>query len=863
VIRAPGGFGKTTLALSWVDTLRARGDAVAWLSLDADDNEPRRFLHYAIRALRQACKDIGKDSLAATNAPLQSIQALLVNEIADCGDDLFLFLDDFHTITHPAIHEALAFLLRHAPANLRVVVLARAEPPLGLPALRARGALLEIDAAQLRFTREETREFLGLAAGQGLATADIGVIHGLTEGWPAALRITSLSFVAGRDPAQLLRSLAATPRSIGGFFDELCALYPSDALEFMTRTAILEHLSAPLCAELTGRADCAVMLAWLEGQQLVNPLGADGHLYAYHELFREYLLQRLKRDQPQTVADLHRRASAWYEMQGSWSDSVKHLLAAGDTAAALVSIERCADLMVQSGDVLTLLHWEQQLRSKLIQRPLRLQLAIAWAKTLTLSREEASVQVAAIERAIGDGSTGDDDAIRRECLALRLVTRGLADDYEQVLALAREYHPRPGDREFVRDSAFNAIRFGHVMAANWPEFYAAPRVVRPVAGDRPSLLTAVYESFVLGVAELTQGRAAEAEQHFLACMKLGREVTGFTGATRLAAGPYAELLYETGRVDAADALLRDELELVDGAVSLDSALRILLTAARIAWRHGRVERAHDLLEHAEAIGLTREWPRLVAAALFERLRLHLRGGRYTPALGLLRRLEQTRDAAGSRGARGVADVAQYCRLGQALVHIGQGKPREASPGLEPLFVESRRCGSNLLAIRAGSILAVAYLQARNPAAARRTFHDVLELAEPSRLIGSIVDAGPEIAPLVGQLESDLASGTAAERRVALVAGLRTACAEAWSGATNETRVRAHEVRALLSPRECEILDLIAEGQSNKAIARRLGLGPETVKTHLKSVFAKLGVARRTQAVLRAEELGLVHVRRPA
>jgi LuxR family maltose regulon positive regulatory protein len=230
---------------------------------------------------------------------------------------------------------------------------------------------------------------------------------------------------------------------------------------------------------------------------------------------------------------------------------------------------------------------------------------------------------------------------------------------------------------------------------------------------------------------------------------------------------------------------------------------------------------------------------------------------------LLRRLEQTREDAGSRDARGVADVAQYFGLGRALVHLGQGKPREASSELDPLFADSRRHGANLLAVRAGSILAVAHLQARNPAAARRTFHDGQDLAGPSGLVGSIVDAGPEIATLLGDLESDLARGGTTERRMALAANLRSGCEEVWHGTTNETRVRAHELRSLLSPRECEILDLIADGQSNKAIARRLGLGPETVKTHLKSVFAKLGVARRTQAVLRAEELGLVRVQRPA
>jgi LuxR family maltose regulon positive regulatory protein len=229
-------------------------------------------------------------------------------------------------------------------------------------------------------------------------------------------------------------------------------------------------------------------------------------------------------------------------------------------------------------------------------------------------------------------------------------------------------------------------------------------------------------------------------------------------------------------------------------------------------------------------------------------------------MGLLRRLQLTRERIGRRSALGYADVAQYCVLAQALINMGQSRHREAASELEPLFAEARRSGANLLAIRSGAILAVAHLLGRNSAAARRAFQQVLDLAEPANFIGSIADTGPEIAAILDQLDVGAASDAAAARRMAFVESLRATCAEVWGGAADETRTRAHELKSLLSPREREILELIAEGQSNKAIARRLGLGPETVKTHLKNVFAKLGVERRTQAVLRAEELGFVTAR---
>jgi LuxR family maltose regulon positive regulatory protein len=854
VLRAPGGFGKTTLALSWIEQIRARGDSVAWLSLDVDDNEPRRFVSYVIHALRCACAGIGQESLeAARSAPLHQVQARLVNEIADCDDEIFLFLDDFHAVTHEAIQEFVSFLLRHAPANLRLVLLSRSEPPLELGSLRARGELLEIDAARLRFTQDETREFLGTTAPSPLTHAEVQSIHGLTEGWPAALRITALSFGEGRDPAELLRSLARSRRSIGGFLDELCASLPPDLLEFLERTSIVDRLSASLCNRITGRQDSAELLARLDSRQLVTRLDDAGQHFACHQLFREYLLQRLERRQTSEFVELHRRASEWYQERELDAEAVKHLLAAGDTVAALARITQSAGHMLETGDLLTLLNLERQLRSKFIQQPVTLQLAITWAEALSLSSEEALAHVATIESSVASSTAVDADAARRECLALRAVASGLADDPAQAAEWLERYDVRSHDRALVRGSVYNVARYVAICAARWDDLDALPH-----ASDRDvaDTLPAVYEANLCGIAELAQGRSSRAEQCLRHSVEVGRRVRQFAGATGMAKGPYAELLYETGRFGDAETVLRDGIDVVASGVSLDTVMRGLLTAARLAVRRRQPELAAGLLDRAEAIGLTRDWPRLVAAAVYWKLRLQRDQGLAVPAFGSLKRLQQMRSPARSHAMSGIEGVSHYFAMGQALVDLDQRRPRQAVTALAPLFADAVTCGANLLAIRLGALLSRAHLNARAVPQGLRVFRQVLDLAQPSGFVCPIADEGPEVMQLLELVESGSGSQHDADRRH-FTGRLRELARGLWGEERRGSGLVAQSLPSPLTPREREILELIAEGQSNKAMARQLGLAPETIKTHLKHVFAKLGVERRTQAVLRARELGLV------
>ena len=858
IVRAPGGFGKTTLALSWIEDLRSQGDTVAWLSLDSDDNEPRRFICYTIAALHEASADIGHESpKVANSAPLDQVRAILVNEIADFGEELFLFLDDYNSVTHEAIHEFLAFLLRHAPANFHLVLLSRSDPPLEIGSLRARGELLEIDASRLLFTPDETREFLSLAAPADLGPGEIGIIHGLTEGWPAALRITALSFESGRDPAELLRSLARSPRSIGGFLDELCARIPAPMLEFMQQTAIVDRLSASLCDAITGCADSGERLALLEQQQFLSPLDDQRRQFVYHQLLREYLLQRLREQRAGQLAELHHRASRWYAAHGFGSESVRHLLEAGDTEGALTQIAECAQGMVERGDLLTLLNWKRQLNAKIIQQPVPLQLAVVWAEALSLSGTEALTHIAAVERAAAELPAEAANSVRRECLALGAVAAALADDLEKAGELAARYGPGPRDPALPRGSALNVQRFVHMYAARWEDYHAVPTVP---SDDLSDVMPAVYQANLIGLAELVRARAGPAEQLFLQSLEHGHRLRRFAGAIGMAKGAYAELLYETGRIAEAETVLREDLDLIAGGVTLDTVLRGLRTAAILAWRRGQLQQAADLLERAESIGLTRDWPRLVAGALFERLRLALRQGLTTSALGLLKRLQQLSASGTHYAPRSVEGVSHYLVMAQAAVDLERNRPRQAVAALTPLFKEATACGANLLAIRIGSLLARAQVLARATPQALRVFNDVLALAQPSHFVGSIADDGPEVLQLIDLLDGGAAQADRDGRQQFLRA-LRDAAVQVWGPARGAGASGTSELPSPLTPRECDVLELIAAGQSNKAIARQLGLGPETVKTHLKNIFLKLEVERRTQAVLRAEELGLLAARR--
>jgi LuxR family transcriptional regulator, maltose regulon positive regulatory protein len=313
LVSAPPGFGKTTLLREWVGAAERR---VAWLTLDEGDNDATRWVRYVIAALSQADERLGRAPLA-TDSPSQEMLVALINDLAAAGTELLLVLDDYHLIRAFAVHDLVAFLLENQPANLHVAIGTREDPPLPLPRLRARDQVTEVRERALRFTPAEAAAFLNQTMSLGLAPEAITALAARTEGWITGLQLAGLA-LRQESTAEFLTSFAGDDRYVADYLmAEVLERTPEPLRDFMRQTSILERLSAPLCAAVTGRDDAQAMLEHLETANLfLVPLDNHREWYRYHALFAEVL--RLTLGVPEQVV-LHQKAAAWYDAHG-WSE---------------------------------------------------------------------------------------------------------------------------------------------------------------------------------------------------------------------------------------------------------------------------------------------------------------------------------------------------------------------------------------------------------------------------------------------------------------------------------------------------------------------------------------------------------------
>jgi LuxR family transcriptional regulator, maltose regulon positive regulatory protein len=857
VIKAPAGFGKSSLAAAWAEQLEQSGNCVAWLTIDPDDDEATRFLFYVSQALHHACPDVGTDAigLILENNLIDptAILSSLINDLAEIDENLYLFLEDYHWLSASRIHEAVAYFLKHAPSHCHVVLTTRTDPALPLATLRAQNQMIEIDAVALRFDIQETQAFLDSTRPETIELPDVQLLHRKTEGWPAALRIVaSMPARSGLNFREYVHNLSGSQRPIAAYLAEMLDGLPVEMTDFMLRTAILDRLSGPLCEAVTGLTSSRAILASLAQRQLLlTPLDSSGMWFRYHTLLAEYLRQRLEADRSNEIRELHRRAALWHASQELWTEAVQHAIAAGDPDRAISWIKNCAMALIKRGDLFTLLEWQRQFPDELMRSQSEVQLAIAWGLALALRFDEALKLATEIEGDIAATRLPNSNLLC-ECQAIRSVAIALKDDSEQALPPAQSCVNGSSD-PWTANVASNVVRFGHMKAGNLKQFYATPWIPYSVEEDRRNVFASVYRHCLRGLAEERQIRLMVAEGHYREGLRIAEQNVGPDSiAAALPASLIARIKYEQGQLDEAEAWVIDRIPLISAATMLDCVWSAYFVISRVATTRMNFERARTLLERAENLGVARDWGRLSAGVIAEQARLDVNDGRLDEATACVDRLERLARKYPAARPCAWSEVEWHHKLARAHLLGAQARPDEAISILQQLQREAEAMQHRQFLICIAIRLSAVQLTAGKVPEAVGRFRRVLAACAAAGLYQTVLDEGPLISNLLlttresGNVQADLVPYVSR-----LEAGLQRAGQDRFAPNSGAP------ILTTLSRRETGILKLIAKGLSNKEVARSLDIGPETVKSHLKSVFNKLGVERRAQAVSRAQTLGLV------
>lgn len=857
LISASAGFGKTTLVSEWVNDLRmdvgddpirnpqsAIGNRVAWLSLDEDDSDPIRFLVYLVAALQTIEPTLGKGVAAALQSPqpppTEAILTALLNEIAAASTGsiqtpFLLILDDYHRVDATAVDQALTFLLDHMPPQMHLVITTREDPSLPLARYRVRGQLTELRATDLRFTRDEAAAFLNQAMGLNLSAADIAALETRTEGWIAGLQLAALSLQGQENSSAFIHSFSGSHRFVLDYLVEEVLHQQSEPVQtFLLHTVILDRLCGPLCAAVlqdsTGSGQ--ETLAYLERANLfLVPLDNERRWYRYHHLFADLLRQRLQQEGEVAISELHGRASIWFEENGLEIEAFQHAAAANDVARAERLLEGKGMPLLFRGAVAPVMNWLASLETAVLDA--RPSLWVTYASAFLFVSQITGIEekLQAAETALA-GATLDEktrDLIGR-IASMRATVAVAQNRVDTILTQSRRalayLHP---DNLPVRTSIIWNIGYAHELQGDRNAAKQAYLEAKQMSEAIGHFIINIMSTLGLGGMQEAENDLHQAAKTYRDALKLaGEPPMGVACAAELG---LARIYYEWNDLDSAQQHGEQSLLLAQQFHnSVDRAVASEVFLARLKLAQGDVAEAEVLLQKAsqaaDQYNFVYRLPEITAV----RILILLQQGKLAEA-------EQVAQA-------------HDLRLSQARVHLAQGNPAAALALLAVYRqqMEAKGWADELLKVLV--LQAVAYAENGDGETAVYTLHDALTLAKPHGFVRIFSDEGQPMAALLLRMQARPEPHQRDEggRQKEYAQKLLTAIAAPKNN---------HSAIDSLSERELEVLQLVAQGLSNREISEQLFLAVDTVKGHNRRIFSKLQVQNRTEAARRARELGLI------
>lgn len=875
LISAPAGFGKTSLLADWaakmahhkVGAEESGPPKLAWLSLDEGDNDVGRFWTYLIAALQTIDSKLGASLLMALQSPhppeMDEFLPTLINELSRLAGQTVLVLDDYHVIENESIHEGMTFLLEHAPPSFHLFLAVRHDPPFSLlPRLRVRRQLTAIGVTQLRFTSSEAALFLNQAMGLQLTAAQIMALEERTEGWIAGLQLAALS-MRGRSASQksdFIENLSGSHQYLVDYLaEEILNQQMPSVQRFLKQTAILSRLSAPLCDAVIGGTDSQQLLQKLSKDNLfVVALDERGHWYRYHRLFAGFLQNQPSSEDDSLIKLRHQRAATWFAAHDLGVEAISHALAAQDYQQAIDQITKVSLTMMAGGEYKTLLGWLQALPDDFVRQQAELSLPIAYMLSRLGQWEQVTSYLETAERLLSNHIPSRLSPSQRQFgIAITHFIRssiflGEGNLRPAISQAKQALNSLPAKEKVVRQLIISQLGAIYQLQGDW---VAARRWFNRLEAIRFHALDVKAELMLLNNkagAQVVQGDWHAAARHYRQALQLAQTHRlghlPLVGAVHIGLG---QVLLAWFDLSAAEAELLTGIPFVQETGMVGAWLIGVIVLAQVKQWQNEPVAADKWLKQALAIVQEVNIPQIDALFAALEARFYLQQGQVRKALAWWR-------ASGLQATGDLVHLHMTEYLVVARLMAKQGKYKEALALLAQIQAAAKAAEQMPMQIEATILQALTHEKQGERKKALNAATKALELAEPEGYMTLFVEGGADMFTLLQTLRQHPLSGFLPDYVNDLTEIIRTHFN--LTPTTESQRPAIPDIVPLLDPlteRELEILPLIAQGHSNKTIAKELFVAVSTVRTHLKNLYSKLSAHSRTHAIARARELNLL------
>lgn len=846
LISASAGFGKTILLCQWVENYDY---PVGWISLDEEHNDPMRFLLYLLGAIQSAKANIDESILGMVLStqppPYKTILTLLINEIANLEDDFSLILDDYHLIDSKEVDDALTFLIDNMPSQMHLIISTRVDPRLPIARLRARGQMVEIRVADMRFKESEIAEFMNQIMELELVEKNISALEMRTEGWIAGLKLAAISMQGNNDISGFIESFTGSNRYIIDYLvEEVLNKLSKNVQEFLFRTSVLDRMCGSLCDEVFPNNDISGQET-LEHLEKINmfviPLDSERRWYRYHHLFAQILRQRMSssdiivnKNKDTNIEDLHLLASNWFENNNLYVEAFVY-------AAKTKDIERAQRLIAGNGiplqylgALVPILNWLDSLEKDVLDA--HPSLWVTYASTLCIASKFDAVEDKLIAaEAVLNGREQDDFVrnlvghIASSTAFLAITKRKTQIALIQSKIALEHLHP---DNIAVRTSSKWILGMAYHSQGNLDAARITLEETISTCNSTGNFVVGVSAASVLGAVYEEKNELHLAATTYQNVIKSQGNMPLTTSAYFSHIG-LARIFYEWNDIETSLKHCLKSIELSKQLVNTDIIITCEVFLARIKVFCKDFDEATTILDKASKTIKINNFVERVSDVASVQVMIMIKQGNLSKAYKIAKEFN-----------------IPIC---EARVRLAESDGAKAIELLEPLLIDAKKAGREDKRLEVLILLSLAYYIVGNIEKSKKLFEKALLLSEPNGFIRSFIDEGEKVLDI---LRHTSVSGKVLDYKNKIVEAFKS------------DKIDREETSSLslpqpliedLSKREFEVLQLIAQGLSNREICEKLFLAIDTVKGHNRRIYGKLGVTNRTSAIKRASTLGIINM----